>query len=318
MPEAPPILQLDSASLAAAALALQEGRLVAFPTETVYGLAADATNDKAIAALYAAKGRPQFNPLIIHIAEPEEARDLVEVNEWAESLMLAFWPGPLTLVLPRLKDCPVSLLAGAGLDTLAIRCPGYNGARNLISSTGVPLAAPSANKSGTVSATTPQHVAEGFSADEVEMILAGGKCVVGLESTVLDLTGETPVLLRPGAVLQDEIERTLERRIEIAGDTEKPKSPGQLKSHYAPSLPVRLNVKTPEEGEAFLAFGPALKAEHNLSEAGNLLEAAANLFALLRALDNPKYKAIAVAPIPNQGLGLAINDRLERAAAPRG
>jgi len=314
----PPVLPLSPAALVEAAMRLEEGRLVAFPTETVYGLAADATNDKAVAALYAAKGRPQFNPLIIHISDSSEVERLAETNEWAEALMLAFWPGPLTLVLPRLPTSPISLLATAGLDTIALRCPSHTGARQLIDAAGVPLAAPSANKSGLVSPTTAQHVAEGFNADEVALILAGRKSAIGVESTVVDLTGPRPMLLRPGAVLLEDIERVLDCRVLTAeGNSNKPNAPGQLKSHYAPRLPVRLNVQIPNMGEAYIAFGPSMNAPFNLSPTGDLNEAAANLFALLREADQPKYSAISIAPIPNVGLGVAINDRLGRAAADR-
>jgi len=297
---------------------LEEGRLVAFPTETVYGLGADATNESAIAKLYAVKGRPQFNPLIIHIADSGEAERLAMLNEWAEALMVAFWPGPLTLLLPRHPDSPVSLLARAGLDTMALRCPAHPAARQLIDAAGVPLAAPSANKSGRVSPTTAQHVAESFTEEEVALILAARKSVIGVESTVVDLMGSKPVILRPGAILAEDIERVLDIRvISQTGDSAQPHSPGQLKSHYAPQLKVRLNVQVPNKGEAYLAFGPAMGATFNLSPTGDLNEAAANLFSMLREADNPEYIGIAVAPIPMTGLGVAINDRLGRAAADR-
>lgn len=316
------IIPPSPASLAAAALALQHGQLVAFPTETVYGLGADATNDSAVARIFAAKGRPQFNPLIVHVASEAEVIPLARLSETAERLMIRFWPGPLTLVLPRLPDSPVSLLCSAGLETLALRCPSNRIARQLIETAGCPIAAPSANRSGRISPTTPQHVVESFAGHEeaIAVLLAGGKCGIGLESTVLDLCSDRPTLLRPGAVLQDEIEETLGLRIQTsAGNAERPTAPGQLTSHYAPALPVRLNVLTPLATEAYLAFGPTLgttesKLIRNLSESGDLYEAAANLFALLRELDCPGLTAIAVAPIPEKGLGIAINDRLQRAA----
>lgn len=317
------VLSPSSSGLAAAGLALQHGRLVAFPTETIYGLGADATSDAAIALLYATKGRPQFNPLIVHVASADEAAALVEVSPWAEKLMLQFWPGPLTLVLPRAEGCAASLLCSAGLDTLAIRCPAHPVARAMIDAAGVPIAAPSANRSGHVSPTTPQHVVDEFAGhDEPSLVLAGGRSPIGLESTVLDLTGDRPVLLRPGAVLASEIEAALDTTVQIGlGDPNRPNAPGQLLSHYAPAARVRLDTRTPAADEAYLAFGPVhqIQAAHmlNLSEQGDLQEAAANLFAHLRALDLPDIKCIAVAPIPEVGLGIAINDRLRRAAAPR-
>ena len=314
------ILPPSPAAIDLAGNHLREGRLVVFPTETVYGLGADATNDRAVAAIFAAKARPVFNPLIIHISESGQVEGLIRLSREAESLMIRFWPGPLTLVLPRLENAPISLLCSAGLDTLAIRCPAHPVARQVIEAAGRPIAAPSANKSGRVSPTTPQHVADEFGdTPDIALLLAGGKCDVGLESTVLDLSGNTPTLLRPGAVLKEEIEAVLGHRIATStGNAEAPNAPGQLTSHYAPRLPVRLDVTAPSAGEALLAFGPGWpKAMLNLSESGDLSEAAANLFAGLRQLDRPEYSAICVAPIPETGLGIAINDRLKRAAAGR-
>jgi L-threonylcarbamoyladenylate synthase len=321
----PTVIPPTPANLAAAALALQDGRLVAIPTETVYGLAADATNDQAVAAIFAAKGRPSFNPLIVHLAHMDEAAGLVELDEGAEKLMLRFWPGPLTLVMKRRADCPISLLCSAGLDTLAVRCPSHPLARNMIEAAGVPLAAPSANRSGSVSPTSAQHVAESFRGKEhpaFAYILAGGKSHVGVESTVLDLTTDPPTLLRPGAVLREQIEETLEEKITLSScDAARPNAPGQLASHYAPRAAVKLDVRSPAVDEAYLAFGTHHGSKGkmflNLSENGDLDEAAANLFAYLRQLDDSGIGTIAVAPIPEIGLGLAVNDRLRRAAAPK-
>ena len=317
---APTIVDSGPTGIARAAAALRDGLLVAFPTETVYGLGADATNDRAVAAVFTAKGRPSFNPLIVHVAEAAAAEELVVLGPAAHTLAETLWPGPLTLVLPRAADCPVSLLASAGLDSLAIRVPGHPKARQLLASTGRPVVAPSANPSGAISPTTAQHVADGL-AGRVDLIVAGGRCEIGIESTVLDLTGPTPTLLRPGAVTREYIEALigpLESAVaEPAGDAAR-KSPGQLTRHYAPSLPVRLNAVSAQAGEAYLAFGPTLGAGKalNLSASGDLNEAAANLFAMLRSLDQSESTGIAVAPIPEEGLGVAINDRLLRASAP--
>lgn len=298
---------------------LRDGWLVAFPTETVYGLGGDATNDRAVAAIFEAKGRPSFNPLIAHVADAAQADGLVEIPDAARGLMATFWPGPLTLVLPRKQRSPVSLLCSAGLDTIAIRMPDHAVARELIRAAGRPLAAPSANRSGAVSPTTAAHVAESLGG-RISMVLDGGPCRVGVESTVLDLSHAAPTLLRPGGVPVEALEAALGMTIRHAlHDATAPKSPGMLESHYAPGLPVRLGACTPREGEALLAFGPApADATLNLSPDGDLQEAAANLFAMLRALDRPEFSGIAIMPIPDFDLGLAINDRLRRAAAPRG
>lgn len=319
------LLDDSSFSIAAAARCLQEGQLVAFPTETVYGLGADATSDRAVAAIFSAKGRPQFNPLIVHLSEPDQAAGYVRLVEHSQALMRQFWPGPLTLVLPRLEDSAISLLCSSGLPSLAVRCPSHSLARELIDAAGLPIAAPSANRSGMISATMAEHVLESFSdsAEAIAAVVESGRCCqVGLESTVLDLTGEAPVILRPGGIVREEIEDVLGVRVFLSTeDPEKPKSPGQMTSHYAPRLPLRLNVEEPNEGEAFLGFGwpgAGVFCHANLSRAGDLHEAAANLFRLLWSLDHPEtYAGIAVAPIPEEGLGIAINDRLRRAAAKR-
>jgi L-threonylcarbamoyladenylate synthase len=311
-------------SIAEAARLILEGGLVAFPTETVYGLGGDATNERAVAAIFEAKGRPQFNPLISHVLDAGEAKRLVRWSDTADKLAARFWPGPLTLVLLRAKESPIALLATAGLDTVAVRAPAHPLAQALIRAVGRPLAAPSANRSGTVSPTRAEHVAESLG-DRVKMILDGGPCAVGLESTVLDLTTAPPTLLRPGGATREAIGAVI-GPIALSdaipsGDSAR-KSPGQLESHYAPARPVRLNASTVAADEGLLAFGPDVPSGAmltlNLSPRGALAEAAANLFAMLRALDRPDIGRIAVMRIPQTGLGLAINDRLRRAAADDG
>lgn len=296
-----------------AAKVLRSGGLAAFPTETVYGLGADATNDTAVAKIYEAKGRPQFNPLIVHAADRETLKSLVIWNSLADSLADAFWPGPLTFVLPRTGDCPVSLLASAGLDTLAIRVPSLDLARSLLKACKCPVAAPSANKSGHVSPTTADHVSGEFGS-ELSVILDGGPSQIGLESTVIDLTTDEPILLRPGGISRERLENTV-GKVGVATLETPLKSPGMLERHYAPITPLRLEAGTAEAGEILLGFGPeALGSTLNLSVNGDLVEAAANLFAMLRDLERARPAGIAVMPIPKTGLGLAINDRLRRAA----
>jgi L-threonylcarbamoyladenylate synthase len=303
-------------ALREAAHLLREGRLVAFPTETVYGLGADATSDAAVTAIFSAKGRPQFNPLIVHVPDVTAAALLAELSPTARSLAERFWPGPLTLVLPRRKDCRISWLATAGLETIAIRCPAHGVAQALLSVFGGPLAAPSANPSGTVSPTTAQHVQTGLG-DAVAMILDGGPAVLGLESTIVGLAGTKPTMLRPGSITRDEIEQVT-GPLHAPDDTQSaPHAPGRLRRHYATSKPLRLDATSVAPGEALLAFGLPLKGTTNtlnLSPGANLAEAAANLFSMLRTLDASDASAIAVMPIPAQGLGEAINDRLARAA----
>jgi L-threonylcarbamoyladenylate synthase len=310
-------------TLADAAAILARGGLVAFPTETVYGLGADATNGAAVARLYAAKGRPRFNPLIAHVADAAVARALGVFDAAAETLA-AFWPGPLTLVLPRTPHCPVSELATAGLDTIAVRVPDHPVARDLLAALGKPVVAPSANRSGHVSPTEALHVFADL-ASRVDLILDGGACSVGVESTIVACLGGTPVMLRPGGLPRAAIEHALGSRLvdapkHTAADDEAPLAPGMLASHYAPTAPLRLDATHVAAGEALLAFGPPLPGAErllNLSPSGDLVEAAANLFAHLRALDAMGADAIAVMPVPRHGLGEAINDRLARAAAPR-
>ncbi len=298
-----------------AAAALARGELVILPTETVYGLAADARNSEAVARIFEAKGRPRFNPLIAHVADVDGARAVGRLDERAEHLADAFWPGPLTLVLPLANDCPVCDLARAGLDSVAVRAPAHPMARAVLQAFGAPVAAPSANRSGRPSPTTyADAVAETGSATGAA--LDGGPCAVGLESTVLALLpGEPARLLRPGGVAREEIEALIGPLLQAGDDARR--SPGRLTLHYAPEAPVRLNVQAPRRDEAFLAFGataPTGLMVLNLSPSGDLREAAANLFAYLRAADRLRPSAIAVAPIPTHGLGEAINDRLARAA----
>ncbi|MDR3441188.1 L-threonylcarbamoyladenylate synthase [Telmatospirillum sp.] len=311
------IVPATAATIADAAALLSAGKLVAFPTETVYGLGGDAADDNAVAAIFAAKGRPTFNPLIVHGPGLSSFETSVVIDDRARLLASLFWPGPLTMVLPRHAKSTVSLLASAGLDSIAVRVPSHPVALALLRATSVLVAGPSANPSGRISPTTAQHVADGL-ADRVAMILDGGPCAVGVESTVIDLCGRRPTLLRPGGITLEALRDAL-GSVDIAGPVQPdgPRSPGMLSSHYAPALPVRLNARDAKPGEALLAFGPHDGAALNLSPSADLAEAAANLFAMLRALDDARYQAIAVAPIPESGLGLAINDRLRRAAAPR-
>lgn len=317
-------------TIARAARILRDGGLVGMPTETVYGLAANALDGQAVARIFTAKGRPQFNPLIVHVADADHAGQLAQFNEYARALAASFWPGPLTMILPRLRGCAVSELCSAGLPTIAIRVPAHRTAQAFISAAGVPVAAPSANRSGEISPTTPIAVADSLG-DAVDMILADGACDIGLESTVVDLSGDGPVILRPGAVTAEQISACLDVPTGYDfGDHDRPKSPGQLLRHYAPSRPVRLHAIDLLPGEALLAFGSTRfmgikgggaaaslpdTALRNLSADGDLNEAAANLFRMLGELDRPDHAGIAVMNIPDTGLGVAINDRLRRAAA---
>jgi L-threonylcarbamoyladenylate synthase len=318
----------DPDAIGAAARILAAGGLVAFPTETVYGLGADATNAAAVARLYAAKGRPAFNPLIAHVGDTTAARVLARFDAAAETLAGAFWPGPLTLVVPKSAACPVAELATAGLDSIAVRVPAHRIARALIAALGRPVVAPSANRSGHVSPTTADHVLADL-ADRIDLVLDGGPASVGVESTIVACLDDRVTLLRPGGIPREAIERTLGRKVDetpiaVEGDGEAPLAPGMLASHYAPRAALRLDADAVRPGEAVLAFGPDLPAGAdraamilNLSARGDLIEAAANLFSHLRELDRGGIASIAVMPIPRQGLGEAINDRLARAAAPR-
>jgi L-threonylcarbamoyladenylate synthase len=314
-------------AISEAAALLQSGALVAFPTETVYGLGADATNGEAVASIFEAKGRPHFNPLIVHVADITVAHRLAYIPDGAQRIAEAFWPGPVTLVLKRRADSGLSDLVSAGLDTVALRMPDHPIARSLLVASGRPLAAPSANRSGHVSPTQAQHVAEDLG-DKVAMVLDGGPTAHGIESTIIDASSERHVMLRSGSVPGLAIEQALGLKLvrSLQAESLKPRASGQLASHYAPRARVRLNVTHGfGEGEAVLAFGPFEASRHrtvsgpfiNLSERADLIEAAANLFAALRKLDAQGVPSIAVTPIPEQGLGEAINDRLTRAAAPR-
>lgn len=295
---------------------LKDGLLVAFPTETVYGLGGNALIDHAVAHIYEVKGRPTFNPLIVHVVSQVEAERYVVFNGTAKKLAEAFWPGPLTLVLPRRTDCALSLLVSAGLDSVAVRVPAHPLAQALLKESDVPIAAPSANRSGRISPTQASHVYEELK-DKVAMVLDGGPCALGIESTVVDLTEKQPVILRPGSITREQLER-IAGPVKTADGGGSIKSPGMLERHYAPTKPLRLNVTQVQPGEALLAFGkplPGAAIIENLSASGDLREAAANLFRLLRKLDDGRATGIAVMPIPMEGLGTAINDRLMRAAA---
>lgn len=305
-----------SADIQAAAQALKAGQLVAFPTETVYGLGADATNDKAVALVYAVKRRPAFNPLIVHVPAAEEAYRLGDFPEAARRLAEAFWPGPLSIVVPRARNCPVSLLASAGLESLALRVPNHAMALDLLRAVGRPVVAPSANPSGRVSPTTADHVRRHLSS-KVAVILDGGRCKVGVESTVVSFLDGGPKLLRPGGIARAEIERVAGVALAVETHAARPHAPGQLESHYAPHAELRLQAEAPRNGEAYLGFGNHAHGPYSLSASGDLVEAAANLFRLLHEIDATGVSRIAVAPIPHHGLGEAINDRLMRAAAPR-
>ena len=308
-------------TIATAGALIAAGKLVAFPTETVFGLGADATNGKAVAAIFATKGRPAINPLIVHVLDVARAEEHAVFDDRAEELATRFWPGPLTLILKRRAGSPISDLVTAGLDSVAIRVPAHPVARALLAAAGRPIAAPSANRSGRISATTAIHVSEELG-EAVDLILASGKSQLGLESTILDLTGDQPVLLRPGAVTAEEIAEAIGPITTGEGDPDRPNAPGQLRRHYAPATKLRLNAAMADPGEALLAFGPdpfagrLAVSKLNLSETGDLNEAAANLFSMLRTLDAGGHYSIAVMQIPETGLGIAINDRLRRAATP--
>jgi L-threonylcarbamoyladenylate synthase len=325
------ITKADAAAIDAATACLARGGLVAFPTETVYGLGADAADGIAVARLYAAKGRPAFNPLIAHVPDLTAARRLARFDPVAERLATALWPGPLTLVLPKAADCPVAELATAGLDSIAVRVPDHPVAHAILQAFGRPVVAPSANRSGHVSPTTAQHVLADLRG-RIDLIVDGGATPVGVESTIVACLGAPlgePMLLRPGGIPRRAIERMLGHPLAeapsqaVTDEGEAPLAPGQLASHYAPRSPLRLDATSVDAGEALLAFGPRTPGGAtparvlNLSARGDLIEAAANLFSHLRALDAAGVAGIAVMPVPNEGIGEAINDRLRRAAAPR-
>jgi L-threonylcarbamoyladenylate synthase len=312
-----PIVPATHGAIRRAAQALARGEIVAFPTETVYGLGANALDARAVAKVFAAKERPRFNPLIVHVPGLAEAEDYGLFNATARRLAEAFWPGPLSLVLKRRSTCDIAELVSAGLDTIALRAPAHPVAQELLAQARLPIAAPSANRSGRVSPTTAAHV-EVELGDRPSVILNGGPCPLGIESTVVNVIGGAPSLLRPGAVPREAIELVLGAPLATARAQERDASPGQLATHYAPGTRLRLNATTAGASEALLAFGPnappGARLTINLSESGNLEEAAAKLFAALRELDQTGAEAIAVMPIPAHGLGEAINDRLQRAA----
>ncbi len=309
------LLTADKAGIAQAAKLLRTGALVSFPTETVYGLGANARNDTAVARIFDAKGRPHFNPLIVHLPSVAAAHDIALFDDLADRLATAFWPGPLTLVLPLKPNTGLSPLVSAGLDTIALRVPEHALAQQVLVAAGVPVAAPSANPSGRISPTKAGHVMDGLSG-RIEAVLDGGPCGVGVESTIVGFANGQAVLLRPGGLPVEALEACLGTPLTVHA-SEDIVAPGQLASHYAPDAPVRLNAETLRDGERLLGFGP-VQADLNLSPSGDLVEAAANLFHHLHALDAGGDAPIAVSPIPNHGLGRAINDRLRRAAAPRG
>ena len=323
----PTCLAISHQSIAKAVAILSAGQLVSFPTETVYGLGADATNAAAVARIFAAKQRPAFNPLISHVTSADAAFALGQKTPIAAALAAAFWPGPLTLILRRNDHCPVTMLTTAGLDKLGIRVPAHRGAQTLLKAFGKPIAAPSANPSGRISPSSAKHVLDGLDG-RLDLVLDGGSCESGLESTIIDCTGEIARLLRPGGITRDAVTAALAAancnpQIDIAeplADRENPVAPGQLASHYAPKAPVRLMAKTNTHDEELIGFGAvsgAGKLALNLSPSADLVEAAANLFSMLHAVDAADIVKVAIAPIPDTGLGEAINDRLRRAAAPR-
>jgi L-threonylcarbamoyladenylate synthase len=315
------IRQADLEAITLAAELLKSNEVVAFPTETVYGLGGNALSDDAIAKVYKAKNRPSNNPLIIHVSDLESACKYGDLNEEAITLASYFWPGPLTLVVPRKKDSGISSLVTRDIDSIAIRMPSHIIALEILAKANVPIAAPSANVSGRISPTTAENVCEELG-DKINLIIDGGNCSIGIESTVVDMTTPEPIILRPGFVTKEQIENVLGKQSSYnQGKEQSLKSPGMLASHYAPSIPVRLNADEVREGEVLLAFGDRLpKGDYiseNLSLAADLNEAAKNLYLLLRKLDTSKFKSIAVMPVPYEGIGVAINDRLSRAAAPK-
>jgi L-threonylcarbamoyladenylate synthase len=307
---------VSATTISEAARILREGGLVAFPTETVYGLGADATNDHAVARIFAAKSRPEINPLISHLATVDEAEAHGRFSESARKLARAFWPGPLTIVIERSANCSISHLCSAGLESVALRVPNHPLALALLKEVGRPVAAPSANRSGRISPTTAEHVRRSLGS-AVDMIVDGGPCKVGLESTVIQFEGDTVRLLRPGGLPRQEIERVVGQPLQETKPGKALHSPGLLESHYAPHAALRLDATEPEAGESYIGFGKHAFGQYSLSRTGDLIEAAANLFKLLHEVDALHPNRIAVAPIPSHGLGEAINDRLHRAAAPR-
>jgi len=306
------ILPYDATAIAAAARLIAEGQPVAMPTETVYGLAADATDGQAVTSIYAAKGRPSFNPLIVHVLDRAAAEMLADLPDAARKLADAFWPGPLTIVAPLNPDAPIAALATAGLPTIALRSPAHPAMRDLLRACGKPLAAPSANASGTISPTRAEHVLRSLGS-RIELIVDGGPTAVGLESTIVMVEGDHLRVLRPGPITADQLAEASALPV-IAGASDQIEAPGQLAQHYAPSKPVRLNAAQAAQDEWLIGFGP-IAGDVSLSAGGDLNEAAARLFELLHQADAGGAARIAFAPVPDHGLGIAINDRLRRAAA---
>ena len=313
------ILQANAKSINKAINALKNGELIGLPTETVYGLAANALDDRAVLNIYEAKQRPSFNPLIVHVSGIDMAMAVAKVTPLAKKLMTEFWPGPLTIVLKRLSDCPLSEFVSAGLDSVALRSPNHPVAIKVLHEAKLPLAAPSANKSGTISPTTAAHVLDGLE-HEVAYVLDGGASDVGVESTIVSVVDDKVILLRPGSISAEIIENCL--GVKLINEAATPKTPseitapGQLESHYAPQNSLRLNAEAANKDEFLLGFGH-IKGNLSLSQSGDVDEAAQNLFAMLREADKETIGGIAIAPIPNQGIGIAINDRIKRAAAPK-
>jgi len=301
------------AAIAEAARLIAQGQPVVVPTETVYGLAADATNEDAVARIYEAKGRPAFNPLIVHVRDLAQAEDLGDFSDAARAAASLYWPGPLTIVVPRREGAGIADIATAGLPTVALRCPQHPAMQNLLKATGKPLAAPSANMSGGISPTSVDHVLKTLEG-RVPLVLDGGRTRQGIESTIVSFIGDRVTLLRPGPIDFDEI--ALFSRLSPGTSSGSIEAPGQLQSHYAPSKPLRLNAEAAEPDEWMIGFGD-IKGDDTLSAGGDLVEAAARLFHALHRAEGSRSRAIAVAPIPSTGIGVAINDRLKRAAAPR-
>jgi L-threonylcarbamoyladenylate synthase len=307
---------VSATTISEAAGILRAGGLVAFPTETVYGLGADATDDRAVARIFAVKLRPQINPLIAHVTATDEAFAHGEFPAAAQRLARTFWPGPLTMVVRRSAGCTISDLCSAGMDSIALRVPNHPVALDILKAAGRPIAAPSANRSGRISPTTADHVRRSLG-NAVDLIVDGGPCHVGLESSVVQFEGDEVRLLRPGGLPRQEIERLLGRRLTAPVAGKAPAGPGLLESHYAPHAPLRLEARGAEAGEIHIGFGAVAAGSYNLSPSGDLVEAAARLFRILHEVDALHPDRIAVAPIPATGLGEAINDRLRRAAAPK-
>jgi len=306
------ILPYDDKAIAEAARLIAAGRPVAMPTETVYGLAADATNGAAVAAIYAAKGRPSFNPLIVHVLDREAAEAIADMPDAAQKLAQAFWPGPLTIVAPLKPGTPIAALATAGLPTVALRSPAHPAMRDLLRACARPLAAPSANASGTISPTRATHVLRSLG-QSIELIVDGGPTALGLESTIVAIDGDRLRILRPGPITADQLAEASGLQV-ATGTSDAIEAPGQLAQHYAPSKPVRLNATEARDGEWLIGFG-SIAGHVSLSPKGDLTEAAARLFELLHQADAGDAPSIAFAPVPDEGLGAAINDRLRRAAA---